>query len=114
MSKSLRERWQQLRSRFWLSLLFDVLILIAVVLMIHAWQTRNLPIDEPAPKTVLAILDSDEAGSAVSAGEAGIVYFFAPWCFYCRSSIGGIDDCDGTNCLASSNVDIVRNEDAAK
>lgn len=92
MSKSLRERWQQLRSRFWLSLLFDVLILIAVVLMIHAWQTRNLPIDEPAPKTVLTILDSEETGSAVTAGEAGIVYFFAPWCFYCRSSIGNLQD----------------------
>ena len=29
---------------------------------------------------------------AVSEGEAGIVYFFAPWCFYCRTSIGNLDD----------------------
>ena len=25
--------------------------------------------------------------AAVELGEAGIVYFFAPWCYYCRTSI---------------------------
>ena len=92
MSKSLRERWQQLRSRFWLSLSFDVLLVLAVFLMVHAWQTRDLPIDEPAPETILALLGDTEVRSAVIAGEPGIVYFFAPWCFYCRSSIGNLQD----------------------
>jgi len=92
MSKSLRERWQNFRSRFWLSLGFDALVLLMVFLIIHAWQTRGLPLDEAAPETVLALLGDSEVRSAVTAGETGIVYFFAPWCFYCRSSIGNLQD----------------------
>jgi len=92
MSKSLRERWQNFRSRFWLSLGFDALVLLMVFLIIHAWQTRGLPLDEAAPETVLALLGDSEVRSAVTAGETGIVYFFAPWCFYCRSSISNLQD----------------------
>jgi len=39
----------------------------------------------------LSLLDSSEIQSAVREGEAGIVYFFAPWCFYCRTSIDNLD-----------------------
>ena len=92
MSSSLRERWQRFRSRFWLSLVFDALVLLAVFLSIHAWQTRDLPVNEPAPETILSILDGSGIQSAVIPGEAGVVYFFAPWCFYCRSSIGNLQD----------------------
>lgn len=92
MNQNLKERWQRFRSRFWLSLGFDALVLLAVFLLIHAWQTRDLPVDEPAPETVLALLDGSGVQSAVIPGEAGIVYFFAPWCFYCRSSIGNLQD----------------------
>ena len=41
---------------------------------------------------MLALLDGSGIRSAVSRGETGIVYFFAPWCFYCRSSIGNLDE----------------------
>jgi peroxiredoxin len=87
-----RAAWQRIRSRFWPSLAIDALALLAVFLIIHAWQTRNLPVDEPAPETVLALLDGSGIQSAMIRGEAGIVYFFAPWCFYCRSSIGNLQD----------------------
>lgn len=69
-----------------------MVLIIGVFLAIHAWQTRDLPIDEPAPRTVLSLLDKPGNQSAVSEGEAGIVYFFAPWCFYCRTSIDNLDD----------------------
>lgn len=59
---------------------------------VHAWQTRHLPIDQPAPETVLAMLDGSGVRSAINAGEVGVVYFFAPWCFYCRTSIGNLDE----------------------
>ena len=62
-----------------------------VFLAIHSWQTRDLPIDEAAPETVLSLLDSPGFQSAVREGQAGIVYFFAPWCFYCRTSIDNLD-----------------------
>ena len=67
------------------------MLILGVFLAIHAWQTRDLPIDEPAPQTVLSLLDSPGIQSAVRDGEAGIVYFFAPWCFYCRTSIDNLD-----------------------
>jgi thiol-disulfide isomerase/thioredoxin len=92
MSSKLRQRWQRFRSRFWLSLAFDALVLLLVFLSIHTWQTRDLPLDELAPETVLTLLDGSGIQAAVIPGEAGIVYFFAPWCFYCRSSIGNLQD----------------------
>jgi len=92
MSKSLKEHWQRFRSRFWLSLAFDVIVLLTIFLLINTWQTRDLPVDEPAPETILALLDGSGLQSAVIPGEAGIVYFFAPWCFYCRSSIDNLQD----------------------
>jgi peroxiredoxin len=92
MKPGFKERWRQFRSRFWLSLAFDGAVLVAVFLLVHAWQTRDLPIDQPAPETVLALLDGSGIRSAVVPGEAGIVYFFAPWCFYCRSSVGNLQD----------------------
>lgn len=67
------------------------MLILGVFLTIHAWQTRDLPIDEPAPQTLLSLLDSPGIQSAVREGEAGIIYFFAPWCFYCRTSIDNLD-----------------------
>ena len=84
--------WQRFRSHFWLALVFDALVIMSIFLSVHAWQTRNLPVNELAPQTLLARLDGSEILSAVQPGESGIVYFFAPWCFYCRSSIGNLDE----------------------
>ena len=84
--------WRRFRSGFWRSLAFDALLIVAVFFAVHAWQTRNLPIDEAAPETVLALLDGSGIQAAVTQGEVGVVYFFAPWCFYCRHSIGNLDE----------------------
>jgi peroxiredoxin len=88
----IKKHWKNFRSRFWLSLAFDSVLIITVFVAVHAWQTRDLPIDEPAPETVLALLDGSGSRSATTEGATGIVYFFAPWCFYCRTSIGNLDD----------------------
>jgi peroxiredoxin len=92
MFKPIKNSWKKLRSHYWRALLFDITIIAAVFFAIHSWQTRHLPIDEPAPETILALLDGSGISPAVTAGESGIVYFFAPWCFYCRHSIGNLDD----------------------
>jgi thiol-disulfide isomerase/thioredoxin len=86
-----REQWRRFREQFWLSLAFDVAIIAALFLLIQSWQTRDLPIDQAAPETVLALLDGSGIRNAIREGEAGIVYFFAPWCLYCRTSIGNLD-----------------------
>ena len=91
MIRSLVLAWGRLRSRFWLALAFDAALILAVFFAIHSWQTRSLPIDEPAPETVLALLDGSGVRSAVGNDSVGIVYFFAPWCFYCRTSIDNLE-----------------------
>ena len=87
----IQKTWQKIRSRFWLSLALDVLLIAMVFFAIHSWQTRHLLNDEAAPETLLALLDGSGVRSAITEGEAGVVYFFAPWCFYCRTSIGNLD-----------------------
>ncbi len=83
--------WKVLRGHYWGSLLFDAVVLILVFVVINHWQTRNLPNDEPAPPLELAWLDDMRAESVLVPGKVGVVYFFAPWCFYCRHSIGNLD-----------------------
>lgn len=87
----LRERWRRFRAQKALSLLIDVALILAVFAAVHAFQTRNLPLDEAAPATVLELLDGAGSYTAVRPGATGIVYFFAPWCVYCKTSIDNLD-----------------------
>lgn len=89
---AVKAAWQRFRERKALSLLFDVTVIVAVFLAIHAWQTRQLPLDEPAPHTLLERLDGSGLANAVPIGKPGIVYFFAPWCTVCKTSIDNLDD----------------------
>jgi thiol-disulfide isomerase/thioredoxin len=91
MMRSVRSAWTALRARRWLSLAFDVAVIVALFLAVHTWQTRDLPVDRPAPPTVLPLLGSGQAQSAIAPGRAGIVYFMAPWCRVCKASIGNLD-----------------------
>ena len=91
MIKGLREDWRRFRKHTWLSLAFDVAVLVLVFFAIQAWQTRNLPDEALAPVTELNLLDGGRQ-NALRAGVPGIVYFFAPWCRVCRLSIGNLDD----------------------
>ena len=92
MLKTLAEHWTRLRANAWSALAFDVAVLVLLFLGVHAWQTRDLPIAEPAPATVLPLLDRPGSMSAVQPGAAGVVYFFAPWCGVCRVSIDNLDE----------------------
>ncbi|MEJ8568556.1 TlpA family protein disulfide reductase [Elongatibacter sediminis] len=98
MPLSPAQLWARLRAHFWLSLAFDVTVLLLVFVAIHAWQTRDLPIGELAPAGVMPALDGSGLRQPVHLGGPGVVYFFAPWCGVCRSSIGNLDElvADGT------------------
>ena len=61
--------WQRFRSHFWLSLAFDAFLIMSVFLAVHAWQTRDLPVNEPVPETVLALLD----GSGIPPDSLGVM-----------------------------------------
>ncbi len=88
---NLLQSWRKFRSHYWLALGFDLFALILLMWGIHAWQTRDLPLGEPAPTTVLNLLTSGDLATAVKHGESGVVYFFAPWCAICKHSIGNLD-----------------------
>ena len=91
MISKIRSRWKALRGNFWASLAVDVVLLISVFVLISMWQTRNLPDDEHTPLLEAVWLDDMRADSVLVSGETGVVYFFAPWCFYCRKSIDNLD-----------------------
>ncbi len=92
MISKLRSGWKALRGNFWGSLAVDVALLISIFVLISLWQTRNLPDDEHTPPLELSWLDDMQAESVMVSGEVGVVYFFAPWCFYCRKSIDNLDE----------------------
>jgi thiol-disulfide isomerase/thioredoxin len=92
MFNRLWRAWKRLRSHYWGALGFDLLFIILLFWAVHAWQTRNLPIGEQPPSLPLLALDSALAPAPPPPGRGGVVYFFAPWCHYCRHSIDNLDE----------------------
>jgi thiol-disulfide isomerase/thioredoxin len=83
--------WATLRKRPGFALAFDVGVIILVFIAIHAWNTRQLPQGNAVPELVLAQLDSAVIEQELPSDGVGVVYFFAPWCFYCKNSIDNLD-----------------------
>jgi len=91
MIRSLKTGWKALRSNYWGSLAVDVALIITAFLLVSMWQTRDLPDDDHTPQLELAWLDDMQADSIMVPGEVGVIYFFAPWCFYCKHSINNLE-----------------------
>lgn len=91
MIAKLKSWWKALRGHFWGSLAVDVLLIITAFTLVHMWQTRDLPDDDHTPPLELMWLDDRQADSIMVPGEVGVIYFFAPWCFYCKHSIDNLD-----------------------
>lgn len=104
MISRIRSGWKALRGNFWAALAVDVVLLISVFVLISMWQTRNLPDDEHTPLLEAVWLDDMRAESILVSGETGVVYFFAPWCFYCKKSIDNLDDLVSSGQLAWARV----------
>jgi thiol-disulfide isomerase/thioredoxin len=100
MFDHLRATWSRWRQRFWLSLLGDVLVIVMLMWGVHQWQTRDLPLKTPAPDARLMQLASSLPANIVTDSQVGVVYFFAPWCSYCRHSIGNLNNLVANNELA--------------
>lgn len=104
MVSKLKSAWKALRSNFWGSLAVDVMLIITAFVLISMWQTRNLPDDAYTPTLEPFWLDDKRAESVMVSGETGVVYFFAPWCFYCRKSIDNLDELVSSGKLAWARV----------
>jgi thiol-disulfide isomerase/thioredoxin len=100
----LKSAWQKLRNHYWASLAFDVVLIIMVFGLVSLWQTRNLPDAEHTPVLEAVWLDELKADSVMESGKVGVVYFFAPWCFYCRNSIDNLDELVESGQLAWARV----------
>ncbi len=111
MTGKLKSAWKRLRANFWASLAVDVVLLIAVFVLISMWQTRNLPDDDNTPSLELSWLDDMRADTMMVPGQTGVVYFFAPWCFYCRHSIDNLDELVSSGQLAWARVVALDYED---
>ena len=92
MIVSLKSGWKKLRSHYWGSLAVDVVLIATAFALVSMWQTRDLPDDDHTPPLELAWLDDMRADSIMVPGEVGVIYFFAPWCFYCKHSINNLDE----------------------
>ena len=103
MIEKLRSAWKSLRKNFWASLAVDVALIMTAFILVHMWQTRNLPSDDQTPGLEAIWLDDKSAESVMVEGQVGVVYFFAPWCFYCRKSIDNLDEL-----VASGDLDWAR------
>jgi len=104
MIKKIKSAWKALRGHFWGSLAVDVALIITAFLLVSMWQTRDLPDDDHTPPLELVWLDDMQADSVLVSGEVGVVYFFAPWCFYCRNSIDNLDELVASGKLAWARV----------
>jgi len=104
VTSKLKSAWKALRGNFWGSLAVDVMLIITAFVLISMWQTRNLPDDEFTPSLEPFWLDDKRAESVMVSGETGVVYFFAPWCFYCRKSIDNLDELVSSGQLAWARV----------
>lgn len=89
--KRIRASWARLRESKPGSLAFDAAVIVAVFLAIHAWNTRELPRGTMVPGLELPRLEGASGIEALPQGSPGVVYFFAPWCFYCRTSIDNLE-----------------------
>lgn len=92
MTNPFGKAWKRLRGNFWASLVFDVFLLILGFVLISLWQTRNLPDADHTPPLQAVWLDDRHADTVFVEGQVGVVYFFAPWCFYCRHSIDNLNE----------------------
>ena len=104
MIGKLKSAWRALRGHFWGSLAVDVALIVTAFVLVSMWQTRDLPDDDHTPPLELAWLDDMRAETVMVPGKVGVVYFFAPWCFYCRKSIDNLDDLVASGKLAWARV----------
>jgi peroxiredoxin len=67
-------------------------LLVAILLGITAWQTRNMVASGArAPALDLVDLGGNPVSVSANSGKKVVLYFFAPWCTVCHASSGNVN-----------------------
>lgn len=87
--------WKAFRSRKYLSLAFDVMVMAMILVLVYNWQTRNLISadgTQAIPQFAAETLDGQLITDKELHGKSHLVYFFATWCGICTMSMSNIVD----------------------
>lgn len=83
------KRWSQ--SRGVRSVVANIAIVIAVFVVVSLWQGRHLlSSGERAPNIALRALDGTMMDLNDQVGRRVLLYFFAPWCKVCDTSVSNL------------------------
>jgi len=78
-------RFGHLRQRRWFRWGLDLVILIAVLALANAWQTRSHLRGGQAPSAVATTLEGERVSLESLRGKPVLLAFWAPWCKVCAA-----------------------------
>ena len=82
------------KKRRWLRFLLEILLIIAIVIGIRAWQQKDL-VSGVAPSFQSVMIDGKTVNLEDYSGKPLLIHFWASWCPFCKfeeSSITEIQD----------------------
>ena len=77
------------RHRRWWRYAGEALLLVLLLIGMHSWQIRDLPVG-PAPPLEDVLLNGDPITLAALRGQPVLVHFWATWCPVCKLEQGSI------------------------
>ena len=78
------------KMRHWTRWLLEIAAIIALLLAVNAWQTRDAPTG-PAPAFSGMLLDGTPVSLAELRGRPALLHFWATWCPICGLEQGTVD-----------------------
>ncbi len=79
------------KKRRWLRFLFEILIIVAVVFGVRAWQQKDM-VSGVAPPFQSVLLDGKTVNLEDYRGKPLLLHFWAEWCPFCKLEEGTITD----------------------